>query len=80
MPKGTTTDASNPAGTGSWEGEMPLTQLLSVAEVCDFLGVSKDTWAKWRAKGTAPAVIRLPNGSLRISVKELDEWLMSRAE
>ena len=54
-------------------------RLLSVAEVCDHLSVSKDTWAKWRAKGTAPAAIRLPNGSLRVSVEDLDAWLISRA-
>jgi len=57
-----------------------LPQLLTVIEVCDYLGETKDTWAKWRAKGTGPRAIRLPNGSLRISETELDKWLTKRVE
>lgn len=57
-----------------------LPTLLTVAEVCDYLGETKNTWAKWRAKGIGPVVIRLPNGSLRISEEELIKWLILRLE
>ena len=54
-------------------------RLLTVAETCDYLGVTRDTWTKWRAKGTSPAAIRLPNGSLRIPAEELASWLTARS-
>ena len=49
--------------------------LMSVAEVCDYLGVARDTWDKWRCKGRSPRALRLPNGELRIDARELDVWL-----
>lgn len=55
------------------------TPLLTVPEVCERLGISRSTWDKWRAKGTGPDVIRLPNGSLRVTEAELSSWLGSLA-
>ena len=51
------------------------TRLLTVEEVCEYLKVSKDTWAKWRAKDTAPPALRIPNGQLRIVESDLMRWL-----
>ena len=50
---------------------------LTVAEVCDLIDISYDTWAKWRAKGKAPKAVKLPNGALRIEAVELELWLGS---
>jgi excisionase family DNA binding protein len=55
-------------------------QHLTLAEVCDELGVARSTFNDWRAKGRAPRCIKLPNGSLRIRRAELDRWLESREE
>jgi predicted DNA-binding transcriptional regulator AlpA len=52
--------------------------LLTVLEVCAELGVSRSTWEKWRARRVGPAVIRLPNGELRVRRSELEAWLLSR--
>lgn len=49
-------------------------KLMTVPEVCDYLNVSRSTWAKWRARGVAPPVIRLHNGSLRVRPIDLDGW------
>jgi predicted DNA-binding transcriptional regulator AlpA len=35
---------------------------LTIAEVCDDLGISRSTFYDWRAKGRAPRCIKLPNG------------------
>jgi excisionase family DNA binding protein len=55
-------------------------QHLTLAEVCDELGVARSTFNDWRAKGRAPRCIKLPNGSLRIRRTELDRWLSEREE
>jgi excisionase family DNA binding protein len=53
---------------------------LTVAEVCADLGISRRTFYEWRAKGTAPRCITLPNGSLRIRRSEYQRWLTAREE
>jgi excisionase family DNA binding protein len=50
---------------------------LTVAELCDELGVARSTFYDWRAKGRAPKCIKLPNGDLRIRRAEFDRWLAS---
>lgn len=47
----------------------------TVTEACKILGVSRSTLDKWRAKGSAPRMVRLPNGSLRVEAEELDAWM-----
>ena len=51
-----------------------LEQLMTVEQVCLYLGVSRDTWDKWRSKGTGPKARRLPNGSLRVREEDLAAW------
>ena len=43
----------------------------SVIQVCEFLGINRSTFYKWRALSIAPQVVRLPNGDLRIR----EDWL-----
>lgn len=52
-----------------------LERLMTVEQVCDYLEVSRDTWDKWRSKGTGPQARRLPNGSLRITEDDLAAWV-----
>jgi predicted DNA-binding transcriptional regulator AlpA len=51
---------------------------LTVADVCADLGISRRTFYEWRAKGTAPRCIPLPNGELRIRRSEYERWLTAR--
>ncbi len=53
------------------------TTWLKVADVITLLGVSRDTWDKWRAKGAGytPPARRLPNGELRIDERDLEAWM-----
>lgn len=53
---------------------------LTIAEICEELGVARSTFYDWRAKGRAPRCIKLPNGDLRIRRAELDRWLEAREQ
>ena len=55
-------------------------QWLSVSQVCEFLGISKSTFYKWRQMGLAPESRRLPNGDLRVREDWLVEFLMALPE
>jgi len=48
---------------------------LTIAELCDELGVARSTFYDWRAKGAAPRSLKLPNGEVRIRRTDLDTWL-----
>ncbi|MFF8359531.1 excisionase [Streptomyces sp. WAC 01325] len=54
--------------------------MLTLAEVCDELSVSRSTFYDWRAKRRAPRCIKLPNGDLRIRRTDLDNWLDDRED
>lgn len=53
---------------------------LTVAEICADLGISRRTFYEWRAKGTAPKCIPLPNGALRVRRAEYERWLEARED
>lgn len=53
-------------------------KLLSTPELCEFLGISRDTLYEWREIGAAPPAFKLPNGHLRFPLSELLEWLAKR--
>lgn len=55
----------------------PARQHLTIAALCDELGISRRTFYEWRAKDRAPRCIKLPNGELRIRQRDLDTWLES---
>ena len=48
---------------------------LTIADVCEELGIARSTFYDWRAKGRAPRCIKLPNGDLRIRRGEFERWL-----
>lgn len=49
--------------------------MLTLADVCNELKISRSTFYDWRAKKRAPRCIKLPNGDLRIRRSDLDHWL-----
>ncbi len=51
---------------------------LTVTELCAELKVSRSTFYDWRQKRLAPRCIRLPNGGLRVSRRDLDAWLATQ--
>jgi excisionase family DNA binding protein len=53
---------------------------LSIAQLCNELGISRSTFYEWRAKGRAPRCIKLPNGEIRIRRTEFERWLDSLEE
>ena len=54
--------------------------MLTLAEVCEELKISRSTFYDWRAKRRAPRCIKLPNGDLRIRRSDLDHWLDDRED
>ena len=48
---------------------------LTLAAVCEELGVSRNTLSDWRKDGRFPAGKRLPNGSLRFKATEVAAFL-----
>jgi excisionase family DNA binding protein len=53
---------------------------LTIAQLCNELGISRSTFYEWRAKGRAPRCIKLPNGQIRIRRAEFERWLDSLEE
>jgi predicted DNA-binding transcriptional regulator AlpA len=53
---------------------------LTIADVCEELGIARSTFYDWPAARKAPKCIRLPNGGLRIRIADLDLWLESRED
>ncbi|MEV6736605.1 helix-turn-helix domain-containing protein [Streptomyces sp. NPDC051104] len=54
--------------------------MLTLAEVCEELSISRSTFYDWRAKRRAPRCIKLPNGDLRIRRIDLEHWLDDRED
>ncbi|MFG2757368.1 helix-turn-helix transcriptional regulator [Streptomyces wuyuanensis] len=56
------------------------TRMLTLADVCEELQISRSTFYDWRQKRRAPRCIKLPNGDLRIRRSDLDHWLDERED
>ena len=50
---------------------------LTIADVCEELGIARSTFYDWRAAKQAPPCIKLPNGDIRIRRVDFDRWLAS---
>jgi len=50
-------------------------ELLTIEEVIAELRVPRSTFYRWRSKGIAPRVMKLPSGAVRIRRTALTEWL-----
>ncbi|MFD7228004.1 helix-turn-helix transcriptional regulator [Streptomyces sp. NPDC059881] len=55
-------------------------RILTLADVCEELQISRSTFYDWRQKRRAPRCIKLPNGDLRIRRSDLDHWLDERED
>jgi predicted DNA-binding transcriptional regulator AlpA len=70
--EGNPTRPGHPAGAPS--------SLLTIAQVLAELQVARSTFDTWRALGTAPECIKLPNGQIRVRRCALDSWLVSHSD
>jgi predicted DNA-binding transcriptional regulator AlpA len=52
-----------------------LAVLMSVPEILAALGISRETFYKWRQTGKGPRCFPLPNGELRCRQIDFAEWL-----
>lgn len=58
----------------------PTDELLSVAEICTELKVSRRTFYRWRELRIGPESIKLPNGEIRVPRSSLAAWLARHRE
>ncbi|RZQ64451.1 helix-turn-helix transcriptional regulator [Amycolatopsis suaedae] len=56
---------------------MATANWLTVAEFCAEFKISRRTFQEWRAKNRAPRCVKLPNGELRVRLRDLNNWLES---
>jgi len=50
-------------------------ELLTIEEVIAELRVPRSTFYRWRERGVAPRVVKLPSGAVRIRRTALQGWL-----
>ncbi|MFE9648182.1 helix-turn-helix transcriptional regulator [Streptomyces sp. NPDC006365] len=53
---------------------MARPQMLKLQEVLREIDMSRAAFYRMRARGQAPRLRKLPNGHLRVSRADLDEW------
>jgi predicted DNA-binding transcriptional regulator AlpA len=53
---------------------------LTIPQICSELQIAPSTFYDWRAKGTGPRCIKLPNGQIRVRRTDLDAWLDARED
>lgn len=51
---------------------------LTTAQVCTELKIARSTLYDWWAKNQGPHRSKLPNGKLRVTRRDLDEWYRAR--
>ena len=50
-------------------------ELLSVAQICTELKISRRTFYRWRELRIGPEAIKLPNGEIRVPRSVFAAWL-----
>jgi predicted DNA-binding transcriptional regulator AlpA len=54
---------------------MTVKRWLTVDQFCAELEISRSTFYEWRMKRRGPRCIKLPNGAIRISTADYEEWV-----
>jgi predicted DNA-binding transcriptional regulator AlpA len=55
-------------------------ELLSVADICAELKISRRTFYRWRELRIGPEAIKLPNGEIRVPRSIFASWLANLQE
>lgn len=58
----------------------PTEELLSVADICTELKISRRTFYRWRELRIGPEAIKLPNGEIRVPRSMFAAWLANLQE
>jgi len=53
---------------------------LTISQICEELQIAPSTFYEWRAKGTGPRCIKLPNGGIRVRRADFESWLDARED
>lgn len=61
-------------GQADWR-EMQVRKWITMNQLVEEIGESRSTIDKWRRRGVAPPVHKMPNGKLRFDLDEVYAWL-----
>lgn len=53
---------------------MDITNLLTIADFCQTVGISRSTWHKWQRNRMTPAIVTV-GGIQRIRREAVEDWL-----
>lgn len=53
-------------------GSLASSELLRQVDVCQQLGISDQTWMRWRAAGLTPEAVVMPSGRLKWRRADID--------
>ena len=59
---------------------MSREEMLTIQQAAEELGVSLDTFYRWRSTGKGPKALKLPNGSVRIRRSAMNRFLVECEE
>ena len=54
--------------------------LLTPAQVCEYLGISQDTYYRWRREGYGPPITRLSVRKVYVRRDDLEKWVKGQRE
>ena len=57
--------------------------MMTTSDVCEHLGISRQTWHRWRRSGIAPAALLMGPNTIRFresDVAKFEAWCIARAE
>jgi hypothetical protein len=69
-----------PTPTRAERDKLTVREILLDLADDDGRPLPRSTWDEWRAKGTGPKCIKLPNGQLRVRRAEYERWLAARED
>lgn len=52
-----------------------MQSVLKEKEACEFVGVSRATLSRWRQDGNGPPFAKLPTGTIRYRLEDVEAWL-----
>lgn len=50
---------------------------LTIKQFCEEMQIPRSTFYAWRAKGLVPRLRKLPNGEIRITRADMEDWFES---
>lgn len=70
---------ARPSAAHEPQGHLDGPEFLRQSDICRWLGISDETWRRWRQAGRVPRPVDLP-GAPRWSRRDLEAWLLAKRQ